>query len=213
MGNGTRRSGWRTPSRRTPTSAQRVRLLPVAAFALLIPLRLTSQTVNEPNSTEVIAYFRTQAPPNQGAAVCLVGGAEPIGNINSVRLVPHHDEYHEAWEAVTEINQLDAFAVTADSIAEAHPYENCGITINVIGAGPPIAYHTVLRGEVTYLAEIGYMIPPKPWWQPAMDFLAMDVGIIWIEVIGAPILVVGAATTFISRALGKRTKRQNKEHG
>ena len=62
-------------------------------------------------------------------------------------------------------------------------------------------------------AEIGYMIPPKPWWQPVMDFLAMDVGVIWIEVVGAPILFVGATTIFIRRALGKRTKRRNKEHG
>jgi hypothetical protein len=210
MGNRTRRSGWQTPSRRTPALAQRVRLLPVVAFALLLtPLRLTSQTVNEPNSTEVITYFRTQAPPSQGAAVCRSGGGETIGNINSIRLMPHHDEYHDAWEAVMEINKRDAHAVTADSTAEAHFSENCGITIDVIGAGPSIAYHTVLRGEVNYFAEIGYMIPPKPWWQPAMDYLAMDVGIIWVEVVGAPILIVGATTIFISRALGKRTKRRN----
>jgi hypothetical protein len=187
--------------------------LSVVAFALLlIPPRLTSQTTKEANSIEVTTYFRTQLPPNQGAAVCLIGGEQPIGNIHSVRLMPYHDEYHDAWEAVMEINERDALAITTDSIAEANPNGKCGISINVIGAGVPIAYHTVLKGEVTYFAEMGFMVPPKPWWQPAMDFLVMDVGTICVEVLGAPIFIVGA-TIFISRALRKRSNTQNNERG
>jgi len=209
-------SGWRTSSRRTPTLAQRafpVSSLAIAIALLLIPLRLTSQTANEPDSVEVMTYFRTQLPPNRGAAVCLTGGTEPIGKINSVRLLPHHDEYHDAWEAVMEIYKRDALAITTDSIADANPYGNCGVSINVIGAGPPIAYHTVLKGEVTYSAEIGYMVPSKPWWQPATDFLAMDVGIIWVQVVGAPILVIGVTMIFISRAHRKRSKNWSTERG
>jgi len=202
---------WQTSSIRTPKSGRRVFALSVVVLTLsLIPLPLTSQAANQPSGVEVIAYFRTALPPNQGESVCLTGGAKPIGTIRSVRLLPHHDEYHDAWEAIMEINKDDALAITADSIAQANPFETCGILINVTGTGPPIAYHTVLKGEVSYSAEIGYMIPPKHWWQPAVDFLAMDIGIIWVEVVGGPILVVGAIMILITCAHRKRPNSQNK---
>jgi hypothetical protein len=185
------------PSR---TLCQRVCLLSAIGLAvLLIPLRLASQTPNKPDSVEVITYFRTALPPDPGAPVCLTGGEKPIGNINSVRLLPQHDEYHNAWEVIMEINRRDASTIMTDSVAQANPLGNCGVFINVIGA-LPIAYHTVLKGEVNYVADIAYMLPPKPWWKPAADFLAIDFGIIWIEIIGALILMLVVATMLIKHA-------------
>jgi hypothetical protein len=158
-------------------------VLVVLAF-LLIPLGSTSQTASEPGRIEVATYLRTQLPPVEGAPVCLTGGVDVIGRVKSVHLLPAHAEYHDAWEVIMEINGRDASGITTDSVVYARSPEypeaarNCGgapghalfLDINVIDAGQPIANHAVLRGEVTYLAEIAYMVPPKPWWRKVINW-------------------------------------------
>jgi hypothetical protein len=69
------------------------------------------------------------------------------------------------------------------------------LDINVIGASAPIAYRTVLKGEVTYSAEIGYFLPPKPWWQGA-GLVVMGYGI-YIELIGGVVILVGGSALVI----------------
>jgi hypothetical protein len=159
------------------------------SFVFLLAPRLAKSLVDSWDAVELITYFRTQLPPGKDMPVCLIGGTTPIGTIKSVDLVPHHDEYYEAWKVVMEINEPDARGITADSVADANPSGPCGVLINVYGNGPPIAYRTLIKGEVTYFAETPHMLPPKPWWQPGLDFLSMDIGLIWIE-LGAGILAI-----------------------
>lgn len=151
---------------------------------LLSPLRSTSQTASEPGRIEVATYLRTQEPPAEGAPVCLTGGVDVIGRVKSVRLLPAHTEYHDAWEVIMEINGRDASGITTDSVVSARSPEypeaarNCGgapgiavfLDINVIGAGQPIANHAVLKGEVTYSAQVPYFFPPTPWWRKGINW-------------------------------------------
>ena len=101
-----------------------------------------------------------------------------------------------------EINARDGQGITDHSVAEANPFKSCAIFINVQGGGIPIAYHTVIEGEVNYVADIAYMIPPKPWWQPAIDFLTLQIGTLWIEVLGIPFVVIGISIMCIRRLRG-----------
>ncbi len=70
-----------------------------------------------------------------------------------------------------------------------------------VHAGTPshmsIRNRAVLKGEVTYFAEIGYMLP-EPWAKRAIDsitnFVVMKTGTIYIELVGVgAILIVGVA--------------------
>lgn len=177
------------------------------AVVLALPLthhQLFSQLGGNTGSVELLTYFKTAVPPNQGEAVCLMGETEPIGTIRSVYLLPHRDEYHDGWAVVMEIDQANASAISVGSIARSNPYEPCGVLINVIEGGPPVSYHTVLRGEVNYLAEVPYFTPPERWWNPAIKFLSIDIGAIWIELFGAGALVV-ASSAFLIRCAIRRT--------
>jgi hypothetical protein len=71
----------------------------------------------------------------------------------------------------------------------------------------------VLKGEVAYFAEIAYMIP-RPWWQRAADFVVMDIGVIWVELIGGVVIVIAGATAggiFVRRCA--RARNRDKEIG
>ena len=69
-------------------------------------LSVRAQSSLEWDSVEVVTYLRTQLPPSKGSPVCLTGGAKPIGRVSRVALLPGHDEYHNAWEIVMEINKV-----------------------------------------------------------------------------------------------------------
>lgn len=158
-------------TRGNPRPGVRVLATAVPLVVVLASLSVKAQIRVERENIEVITHLRTQLPPSEGSPVCLTGGTEPIGRVSRVTLLPGHDEYHDGWELVMEINKRDAVGITTNSVVSARSDRNCGdwvtpfLDINVIGAGPPIVYHTELKGEVTYSAEIAYMLPPKPWWQ------------------------------------------------
>jgi hypothetical protein len=100
-----------------------------------------------------------------------------------------------------EINKVDAAGITTDSVVSAREDGSCGgsvmpfLDINVIGDGPPIAYQTALKGEVTYFAEIGYLLPPRPWWQGAVLIMIGDG--IYIELVGGVAIIIGGAVLII----------------
>jgi hypothetical protein len=171
MGESKRRFG--LARREDPMLAQRVCTLVLALAFVAFPVGLTPQTAG-PDSTEIRTYLATQLPPAQGAPVCLTGGAEPIGRVGSVRLLPDHREGHDGWEVVMEIDKHEASRITTDSVvsARSYPEGSCGasstnvfLDINVIGSGQPIANHALLKGEVTYSAEIAYMEEPAIDWK------------------------------------------------
>jgi hypothetical protein len=143
-----------------------------------------------------MTMLRTQLPPEQGAPVCLTASVVPIGSVRSVRLSPDHAKYHDGWDVVLEINTPDQSGITTDSVVDARLPErdvsqNCGgsravfLDINVPGSGPLIGNRSVLRGEVTYLAEVPYMIPPMPWWEKAFAW-----GVCLAVICGAVALII-----------------------
>jgi len=163
---------------RDSTLAERVCTLAAAALIfLLIPLGLSSQAAG-PDSMEIRTYLATQLPPDQGAPVCLTGGVKPIGRVGSVRLLPGHGKGHDGWEVVMEINKREASRITTDSVVSVrseYPERNCGasptnvfLDINVVSSGQPIANHALLKGEVTYFAEIAYMKEPAIDWKASL---------------------------------------------
>lgn len=165
----------------------------VLAF-LLLHADLTFQPGGKQNTIEVVTYLRTQLPPREGAPVCLTGGVETIGRIKRVHLLPGHADTHDAWELIMEISGRDAAGITTDSIVYARSPEyheanrNCGssshdlfLDINAIGAGPAIANHAVLKGEVTYSAEIGYVASP-PWWR-RVSYVAAIGGVVLLLIL------------------------------
>jgi hypothetical protein len=202
------------------------RLLALAGGASLLVVLVSPSTkaqgTLDPGSIEVTAYFETQLPPRVGAPVCLTGGDEPIGKVSRVNLLPRHDQYHDGWEVVMKINKREAGGITSDSIVSARPPEadrDCGgsrevfLDVNVLGGGSPIRDHAVLNGEVAYFAEIAYMVP-RPWWQRAADFVIMDIGVIWVELIGGVVIVIAGATAvviFVRRCA--RARNRYKEIG
>jgi hypothetical protein len=191
-------------TKRHPRWDVRVPILAASLSAVSLLPTLSAQSGVERDSVEVITYLQTQLPPSEGSPVCPTGGVDPIGRVSRVKLLPGHLEYHNAWEIVMEINKRDAAGITTDSVVSARVDRSCGgsvepfLDINVIGAGPPIAYRTALKGEVTYFAEIAYLLPPKSWWQRAIDrtvdFAEMEIGVIYVQLFGAVMIVVAGFT-------------------
>ena len=144
--------------------------------------------------------FETQGPPGVGAPVCLTGVVGTIGNVKSVRLLPGHEIAHDLWRVVIEINR-DAPGITTGSVAYAVVDRNCGVEINGGSSGSPIGDHAEIKGEVTYMADIAWSLPPKPWWRRTFDgvieFAVMDIGVIYIEMSGAVVIVIAGATMLV----------------
>lgn len=121
-----------------------------------------------------------------------------------------------------EINKRDAAGITTDAVVSARAPEadrNCGgsrevfLDINVLGGGSPISDHSMLKGEVTYFAEIAYMVPTHWWqsvWQRAGDFVIMDIGVIWIELAGGAAIFM-AGTTMFGIFVRRRARRRNRD--
>jgi hypothetical protein len=128
------------------------------------------------DSVQVTTFFDTQAPPGEGAPVYLQNVVGPVGKIQNVRLVPEHSQYHDRWEVVMGLNPQEVSRVRTDSVVylkmpdpnQNHngrskaPYLEIDAEENL---GQFITNHAVLRGQVTYFAEIGWMLPRVPWWR------------------------------------------------
>jgi hypothetical protein len=156
----------------------------------------------EPGIIEVIAYFQTSLPPEEGTPVCLTGVSDPIGILKTVRVVPERARNHDRWEVVMWLDERYAAKIPADAVARAksiEPNENCGgssgefvveinTTISAWGChssgfcatptrGSPIENHGLLKGEVTYGATIAWLLPPTPWWKDWTVYLVMVGGV------------------------------------
>jgi len=152
----------------------------------------------EQGSIEVIAYFQTSLPPEEGTPVCLTAVSDPIGVVKTVSVVPERARNHDRWEVVMWLDEGYASRIPADAVALAKsiwPNENCGgssgefvveidTTISAWGChsssfcatptrGSPIENHSVLKGEVTYGATIAWLLPPTPWWKDWTVYLVM----------------------------------------
>jgi hypothetical protein len=213
---------WFSDSGREQRPWARVLALAVSIFLVAALGSLRVQGAIEPDSIEVLTYLRTQAPPAVGAPVCLAEAGSVVGNVKSVRLMPGHESTHDLWEVVMELNPQDASKVSTGSVVyamfrpEGNPrcHVSQGPFLEIHAATPsshmpirnsdtPIGNRAVLKGEVTYFAEIAYMLP-KPWAKRAVDsitsFVVMDIGTIYIEVIGGGvILIVGVAMLVVRR--------------
>jgi hypothetical protein len=66
---------------------------------------------------------------------------------------------------------------------------------NPAPSGPPIGDRAVLKAEVYYSAEVGYMVPP-PWWRKAIQWAVY------------PVLIVGAALVIV--LAGRRVRPPSK---
>jgi hypothetical protein len=194
------------PTSRTGKLRLRSHVVALSAKALLLVmvsglLAIEARSAVEPNSIEVVTQFATQGPPAAGASVCLTGGGGAVGNVKSVRLLPGHELAHDLWQVVIEINNRDAPRITSGSVACAVLDPDCGVEINGGSSGPPIGDHAEIKGEVTYVADIAWPLPPKPWWRRAFDgvieFAVMDIGVIYIETSGAALIVIAVATMFV----------------
>jgi len=80
-------------------------------------------------------------------------------------------------------------------------------------SAPPVKEHAVLESGVDCCGGIAEMIP-QAWWerliQRGIDFVTMDVGLIWVEIAAVPALGVGAAIvlTLVIRQRRRRTLRR-----
>jgi|HubBroStandDraft_5_1064220.scaffolds.fasta_scaffold133372_2 hypothetical protein len=202
--------------------------IPALAVSMFLVTFLGSHRVQgavEPDSVEVLTYLGTQAPPGVGASVCLTGRAGAAGYVSSVRLLPGHESGHDLWEVVMELATREASKVSTDSVVyamirpEADPI--CptfpGPFLEIHSATPsfhtPIKNRIVLKSEVTYFAEIGYMLP-RPWARRAIDsitnFVAIDIGVIYIELLGGGVIfIVGVATLVVFARRKALLGRQN----
>jgi len=166
----------------------------VVPLVALIQLEVKAQPVGM-DSIQVTTYFDTQAPPEEGAPVYLTNVVGPVGKIQNIRLVPEHAQYHDRWEVVMALNAREVSKVRTDSVVYLKmpdPNQSSGggsrAPFLEIDAGRPtsqlITNHAVLKGQVTYFAEIGWIRPPEPWWRK------VTVWAFYLAVIGAVAVLV-----------------------
>ncbi len=182
----------------------------VVPLVALIPQHVGAEAPVGMDSIQVTTYFETQTPPGENAPVCLTNRLDPVGQVQNVRLVPEHAQYHDRWEVGMALKASEVSKVRTDSIVYLKvpdPNQSCGGAIRAlyleIDAGTPasklITNHAVLKGQFTYFAEIGWPRPSEPWWRKMT---------VW----GVCLAVIGVAAVLVVRAR-RRTSARSQTKG
>lgn len=183
------------------------------------------QVRTEPSGVEVLTHVATSGPPGAGVPVCLAGRRDhPIGYVGSVLLMPGHENTHDLWEVIMILDREDASRLSASSVAYATMSikgdNSCGGNADIyleIQPGPKrtdgiVKNGTVLQGQVSYMADIGYMEPrsrPREMIEWIENFIVMDVGVVYAELTGLGIaVVVGVMIAFRFRKRKSMSVRQ-----
>jgi hypothetical protein len=88
----------------------------------------------------------------------------PSDSVVYLKLLPANDKCSATSEPFVEIDTTESAAALDQFERTGHectPNSGC----NPAPSGPPIRDQAVLRGEVYYSAEVGYLTPPAPWWR------------------------------------------------
>jgi hypothetical protein len=76
-------------------------------------------------------------------------------------------------------------------------------------SAPPLKEHAVLESGVDCCGGLAEFVP-EAWWQRVIrrgiDFLILDVGLIWIEIAALPVLAIGGGVTLTRFIRRKRRK-------
>lgn len=179
------------------------------------------------------------APAEEGDLVCVtdVDVAGPIGKVISVR--PTQISGMNRWEVVMLLNKRYRPKIPIDAVVRPWPLPYCGTSqesqdthlgralrsweidttgcrlVDVAPASPlselRIEERAVLRNSPharDWFCDVA-VFQPRPWWQKAIDFAVIDIGVIYIELIGGVVTIASGVSmliVFVHRKTGARKR-------